>query len=431
MKTPTGIPNPKQNRSSLEGTAAWYPYYAGFSEGFAREALSSMGLAAGSRVLDVWNGAGTTTTVARSLGFDATGIDLNPVMVIAARARLLSAREWPSLQPIANDVIGKASCSKLAPSSRDPLCTWLLPEGVAIIRRLEEGIQHLLIGYPIGETEALQISGNALSDIAAFYYVVLFRTVRKLLGAFITSNPTWVKRPKSKEARLGPTERQVCALFADETAKMVAALKEYAPDAELPKCTILLGDSASLPLLNESIDFVLSSPPYCTRIDYAVATLPELAVLRFDPDSSFQDLRRRLIGSTTVPAKVDEPPCEWGKTCRAFLEQLYSHSSKASSTYYYKSHCQYFAGVNSSLKEIVRVLSSDGMCMIVVQDSYYKDIHNDLPAIVGEMLSHLGLKPVGQIEFSARSLMANINPRVRVYRQRARATESVIIFRKD
>jgi DNA modification methylase len=37
--------------------------------------------------------------------------------------------------------------------------------------------------------------------------------------------------------------------------------------------------SQSIPLPNSFIDLVVTSPPYCTRIDYAVATSPELALL--------------------------------------------------------------------------------------------------------------------------------------------------------
>ena len=62
-----------------------------------------------------------------------------------------------------------------------------------------------------------------------------------------------------------------------------------------------VASSEKLPLAEASVDIVLASPPYCTRIDYAVATSVELSLLGFVRDAGFRDLRRGLIGTTTVP----------------------------------------------------------------------------------------------------------------------------------
>ena len=42
-------------------------------------------------VCDPWNGAGTTTQVARDLGYSAAGFDLNPVMVVVAEIPMRDA----------------------------------------------------------------------------------------------------------------------------------------------------------------------------------------------------------------------------------------------------------------------------------------------------------------------------------------------------
>lgn len=78
---------PKRGRQCLEGREGWFPYYAGFSEAFASSAIASCNLKGAMTVLDPWNGSGTTTSAARRLGHCAIGFDLNPVMVVVARAR--------------------------------------------------------------------------------------------------------------------------------------------------------------------------------------------------------------------------------------------------------------------------------------------------------------------------------------------------------
>src|SRR6266436_3089826 len=95
--------NPKR-RGNESISSTWYRYYPGFSESFARSVLSAVGLDQGAWVLDPWNGSGTTTSTATALGLNAYGYDLNPAMVIVAKARCLDYAEYPSLRPLAADL---------------------------------------------------------------------------------------------------------------------------------------------------------------------------------------------------------------------------------------------------------------------------------------------------------------------------------------
>ena len=68
-----------------------YRYYAGYSRPFVYDILSRWPSHA--LVLDPWNGSGTTTTVAAELGLECVGVDLNPAMVVVARAALISEED--------------------------------------------------------------------------------------------------------------------------------------------------------------------------------------------------------------------------------------------------------------------------------------------------------------------------------------------------
>src|SRR5689334_20165624 len=77
------LPNPKRHMdSATRKEARLFPYYAGFSSTFAEQTLRSLRLAAGSVVLDPWNGSGTTAIAATRCGLGAIGGDRNPAMVI-------------------------------------------------------------------------------------------------------------------------------------------------------------------------------------------------------------------------------------------------------------------------------------------------------------------------------------------------------------
>jgi hypothetical protein len=202
------------------------------------------------------------------------------------------------------------------------------------------------------------------------------------------------------------------------------------PSVGSRRCVINQASSLKLPLSSHSVDVVLSSPPYCTRIDYVRATLPELAVIRFPNGASIRRLREEMIGTPTINKDSPEDDPAWGPTCNAFLLDVASHSSKASSTYYLKYYRQYFASAFASLREIDRVLKESGQCVLVVQDSYYKDLLNDLPTIFCEMANGVGWTLKHKIDFQVKRTLAGINPEVKQYRNAFQAVESALIFRK-
>src|SRR5207247_294988 len=99
------------------------------------------------------------------------------------------------------------------------------------------------------------------------------------------------------------------------------------------RCNINQALSSRLPVASGSIDAVISSPPYCTRIDYVRATLPELAVIGYPNGMVTRRLREQMIGTPTIDKCANYDSDLWGKTCVRFLSAVERHSSKASSTY--------------------------------------------------------------------------------------------------
>jgi hypothetical protein len=110
----------------------------------------------------------------------------------------------------------------------------------------------------------------------------------------------------------------------------------------------------------DSVDFVLTSPPYCTRIDYTAATRIELAVLAPLLKTPERALGRQMIGSTQVPKGEIELDEGWGETCLRFLAALKAHPSKASGGYYYRTHLDYFDKMNRSMQRLAVALKTGG-----------------------------------------------------------------------
>lgn len=425
------IKNPKRGKRPT-GREAWFPYYAGFSGEFASALLSSASLGEGRSVLDPWNGSGTTTATAAELGCSSIGLDLNPVMVIVAKARALPKSEKSSLVPLLADIVKKARSANFAREDEyDPLCHWFASSSAAAFRSIEVSIQGLLFDAEMYIPMSQRLNLSDMSHICAFFYTALFRVVRQLLAAFRCSNPTWSKSPDDRKNRLRPSADVVIQLFEKITRDIVETIEDPGlPIVSTDRNTSLhLASSEAIPDESASIDFVLASPPYCTRIDYAVATACELAVLGFTLEQ-FSDLRRNLIGTTTVEPNIPTQRFEWGAACSMLLHDVFSHPSRASSSYYYKNHVQYFHSMFKSVRELGRVLKDSGLCVLVVQDSFYKNIHNDLPTIIAEMAEINGMTMVRKEVFRIRAGMAAINPEVKKYRDTFNAAEAVLCFQK-
>lgn len=426
------IPSPKRSRKFETGWEGFFPYYAGYPETFARTVLGSAQLPAGGVVLDPWNGSGTTTLVASRLGLTAHGLDLNPVMVVVARARLLPPSEADHLKPLAAAIM-RVNTVSTPVIDNDPLLDWFEPEMAAMVRAIERNIGHTLLSESAVTPGGVRL--DQISGTTATFYVALFSACRRMVRRFLSSNPTWLRRPRIGEAKVMGDPLGISSLFQENVAAMANALAGVGAQHELPlnqiNPQVLAADSASFSLRQQSVDFILTSPPYCTRIDYTAATRIELAVL--DPLVSLkaQELKRKMIGSTQVPIREPEPRNDWGPTCLAFLERVRSHPSKASATYYYKTHLDYFAKLAASVANLANTLRSAGAVVLVVQDSHYKEIHNDLPTIVTELAAAKGLVLARRDDFPFKRSMAGIHPHSRAYGRPAGGVEAVLCFHRE
>ena len=97
---------------------------------------------------------------------------------------------------------------------------------------------------------------------------------------------------------------------------MLSSLAEEPPILkrvnQIAKVRIEVASSDALPIEGGDVDIVITSPPYCTRIDYAVSTSLELAFLGFDYNTSVRRLRDRMIGTSTVRNILPEENPRWG-----------------------------------------------------------------------------------------------------------------------
>lgn len=425
--------NPKRYVITRKGRSSWYGYYACYSVEFVEDVLTSINLDPEGIVLDPWNGSGTTTYTAETLGFQSVGFDINPVMVVVAKAQSVESRKVLEFGALSRKIVREAEKQiENVDIGSDPLSLWLKPESTRMWRALEQSIQQVFFGKT-----RVDFTKSDLSEIpesAAFFYIALFRAFRKTLGNLTSSNPTWFKEPEDKRSRIGPGSGKIKQLFENAVQEMIASDNQNGCAQTLQrvsnKSLIARCPSWDLPLERHSIDAVIASPPYCTRIDYAIATKPELLLLGVK-EEYFLGLRNLMIGSPTIKPLIPEIHEDWGNTCISFLADIQKHTAKASATYYLKNHLQYFDAIYRSLCELDRTIKPGGHCTLVVQDSFYKDIHNNLPTIFHEMTNSFGWKLNWSKEFRSGRTLAQINGARKKYGTIAKRTETTLLFQKE
>jgi len=342
-------------------------------------------------------------------GYRAIGYDINPVMIAIARGRSCHAGRAES-----GFRLLKGLLQRTAPVSHEvPLIEWFNPVTAKAIRFWREKIVSVF-------------SSEADFDVQGFFLTALFDSVKQSAAEYGSKNPTWIKRPKPAE-RIRVESADMCRLFLDNAEKR---LQHCADTSQLHTPRIAVANASSLPAKASSADVAITSPPYCTRIDYAVSTSLELAVLGMN-ESQLAILRNSTTGTSTIrdgERTVDRSFC---KECDSFLHQVKSHPSKASMTYYSKNFYQYFSDLANSLAELDRVVKCSGNIVLVVQDSYYKGIRIDLARIVVELAEQLEWALIGRDDFDCRHNMRSVNSKSRVYGNASRSIESALTFRKS
>ncbi|MBX3214327.1 MAG: hypothetical protein KF850_19995 [Labilithrix sp.] len=409
-----------------EGVESWYPYYAGFSDRFARLILESIELPQKATVLDPWNGSGTTTHVADHLGHTAIGFDLNPIAALVANAKLARPRDAEHVLGLARRISTEAlERSRDVSASKDPLSPWLRPSVVTQYRTIESAV---LADLATGRTgKPVVPSSGATPPLAAFLLLALMRSARTLAGVRPSTNPTWVVPGGDRSGSRHELTKRWLECVGEMAEELSTEQKQKSTGSEAS-----IADSRSLPLADSSVDFVLTSPPYCTRIDYVVSTSFELAALGLDRDSAtFASLRRSAMGTPLArKGSTRDPEPSWPSSVRSVLEAIRTHSSKSSASYYYKTYWQYFSDCERSLRELHRCLRVGRAGVLVVQTSYYKDVCVDLPSLYLDMGKAIGLGGdiVGEVE--VRRALAQINTRSMQHRETTSYRESVLTLEK-
>jgi hypothetical protein len=292
----------KRKPASQTGIESWHPYYAGYTEEFTRGVLRQLGEGERLAILDPWNGSGTTTRIAHEMGHRPIGFDLNPVANLVASAKIVHPDDAGHVTGLAKRL---AESMPVEIADDDPLMPWMARSVISQYRAIEARILAELATSHEGV--AVRPEHGNVPPLAAFLLLALIRAARGTASMHRGTNPTWTTPGEGRRS----TMRTLGRKWVERIVAMSADLEATQSGGPHVPWTgrISIGDARKLPLGASGVDLVVTSPPYCTRIDYVVSSSFELAALGVGRHSpAFLELRRASMG-TPSQERAPFPSC--------------------------------------------------------------------------------------------------------------------------
>jgi SAM-dependent methyltransferase len=324
------ISRKNRTRSVNQYLTHWiYPYKGKFHPQLVRAALNIIGLEPGDTVLDPFVGSGTTSLEAQLLGVNSVGFDASPLCVLQSRVKTAS-----------HEVIDK------------------IRERCAELPKVNAGNASL-------HEATSTMSADTDQRVADFFRL-----------AQLVALSDSVRRRKDAAAAL-----------ASKTELMVQSVADYDQIRKdlgltLGHANIERGDARALPVRDNSIDGIVTSPPYSIALDYIKNDAHALQALGLDTS----ELREQFIGLRgTMKERVP----------------LYNED------------------IQGCLNEMVRVLKPNKYALIVIGNAVFGGTSLQSTELITKHASKIGLRLTRSIDKTIFGLY-NIMQK-----------EKVLIFKKD
>jgi len=350
-----------------------HPFPARMAPGIALDALGES--KAPLRVLDPMAGSGTVLAVARAKGHKAIGFDLDPLAVLLAGVwtRTVDAEQ---VNDKAAEVLSRARTAFDSVSSGQAY-----PAGSD--SETQKFIRYWFDDYARRQLAALSSSIARVRDDVmrdALWCGFSRLIITKSAGASLAMDLSHSRPHKEFErAPVKPFRRFISAV---ET--VVSNCPQSGSDSLGPTTVVKQGDARKMSVEANSIDLVLTSPPYLNAIDYMRCSKFSLVWMGHTVEE-LRHIRGDSIGAETVLEEALET--EWVKSV---IKQL--RLSPALSSRDHALLARYVWDMGKALSEVSRVLKSGGRAVYVVGDSTVRGTFIRNSSVVSAVAQEKGLK---------------------------------------
>ena len=329
----------------------------------------------GECVLDPMAGSGTTLVEALLHNRNAIGVDLDPLAIQVAKAKT-TPLSIPRCAESGVDVVHRATALLKSRRGRS-LSDVYPPDAVKFF-------QYWFDGHVISELHALVQAIRAVEnpDIRCFLEVVFSSIIITKSGGLSRARDLAHSRPHRD------LNKQIKQSALDAfSSRLHAAIDALAAMADVQaRSTVLLADARNLPLENNSVDMIVTSPPYAANaIDYMRAHKFSLMWLGYEPTKLTQ------LRSTYIGAEARFPDAAFASpTANGIIQELNALDKNRASVVAF-----YYRDLETILKEMLRVLREGRAAVLVVGSSIIRGIDIKVPTVLAELADHAGFRVAG------------------------------------
>ncbi|MFV1990541.1 MAG: DNA methyltransferase [Acidimicrobiales bacterium] len=407
----------ENNKLRTEDRAAhgWYRFVLSFPPHLVRQYVERFAINPGDRVLDPFCGTGTTLVECKKLGIQSVGIEPNPIAWFASRVKVDWSAHPDGLLSHASQIARLASEELKADGIDDFHGLPLFDAGrevAANLRTLPADTCKLLLKNSISPLPLHKTL--VLRDMLERHKDERFTQHERLALAkaivFGISNLHF-----GPEVGVGPTkpDAPVVATWLEGVRAIANDLRQL-DGKDSPKATVHRGDSRDLARVLEpnSVDAVITSPPYPNEKDYTRTTRLESVLLGFiGSKQDLRSLKQSLVRSNTrgvyktdrddelvadhhevqrIARAIERRRIELGKT--SGFERLYARLTKL-----------YFGGMARHLSQLRIVLRPGAQLAYVVGDqASYLRVMIRTGHLLADIARSLGYEVIGIDVFRTR-----------------------------
>ncbi len=371
-------------RSTEQWTHGYHRYPAKFLPDVVRKIIEEY--AKGSNLIaDLFAGCGTTLVEAKVHGISSVGVDINPVAQLITKVKTT---------PLAPDALQQAYTAlvnlfdKYNESDYEDIKKheridyWFTPSQKAKIAFLYDTVFHLEVD----------------DDTKDFFYVCI---------SHILKNCSWWLQSGTKPQRdMEKEPEDPFNEFKRHCSKMIGWNERFYN--ELSKkghlgipCEIQLGDARHTNIASESIDAIITSPPYVTSYEYA--DIHQLTAYWMKYISDIHEFRKKFIGSSysgNVSLEVSG-----SKQAQKIVNALSKKNQHIA-----RDVAQYFNDMKEVAIEMERLLAPGGKACVVIGNTKIKEVQIKSAEVFFEFLRNAGLHKVDVIK---RSIPHKLMPTLR------------------
>lgn len=401
---------PENNRIRPEDRAVhdWYRFVLSFPPHIIRDYVERFGISRGACVLDPFCGTGTTLVECKKLGIDAIGIEANPMPWFATKTKINWEPDPAGLVRHAEGIAHIAEAALIHDGITAGAGLPLFPRRTELpnLKKLPEELHRLILTnsispLPLHKTLVLLQTLEEQCDdrFAAHEKLALAKTIVSDISNLHFGPEVGVGKPKMDAAVIPCWLSRVNMMARD-----LSQMRERNAPAE---AKVLRADArdTSLVIPPNSVDAVITSPPYPNEKDYTRTTRLESVLLGFiKSKSDLRSVKHDLVRSNTrsvyqsdtdhefvrehaeiqkIADAIETRRIELQKT--SGFERLYGRLTKL-----------YFGGMQRHLADLKRALKPGAQLAYVVGDqASYLRVMIRTGQLLADIAASLGYEVVG------------------------------------